>query len=615
MTLTQRWFWLPALLCAILAGLLFLPGLPGDFIFDDSYNIVENSGIQLQTLSPAAVLDAAFSAQPGGHTRVLPTLTFALDYWRGGGLDPAVFKTTNIVIHVVTTFALAWFFQALLLAGGIQAARARPAAIALSLVWAIHPLHVSSVLYAVQRMQTMGTLFLVLALLAYLRARKSQIDGESGRTGWLLTGLLWALALGSKEDAVLLPAYTLALELTLLHFSAANTNLSARLRKGYLVAALAGVAFYLLWAIPHYWRWDAYPGRNFSSAERLLTQGRVLCMYLGEILLPLPQRMPFYYDWIQPSRGIFQPWTTLPALLTVIGMLAAAWRLRIKRPLFALGIFLFFSAHFITSNVVGLELAFEHRNHFALIGAVLAVGDVFAWIAGRVRIRKVVGIAGYVLLVVALSAATVVRARSWSNSMDFSQTITRIAPASARGWNALCLAYFNLGGGPKADNPNLDIAIATCNKGAAAAPDSIISLTNIVAFEALQGKSTQADWNRYLNRLRQVTMGPENATAIWVLVNYVRNDIDLDENNLLEAIDIINDRAPFKPIESAAMGYFIIGHTKQPDRAYIYFLQAINNTPDPTFAKGIIEELRKDGHMAIANRLQHSAGELATPVH
>ena len=55
---------------------------------------------------------------------------------------------------------------------------------ALALAWAAHPLQVSAVLYVVQRIQTMGTLFLVLALWAYLQARQAQIErGEAEVVG------------------------------------------------------------------------------------------------------------------------------------------------------------------------------------------------------------------------------------------------------------------------------------------------------------------------------------------------------------------------------------------------------------------------------------------------
>src|SRR3546814_10588802 len=109
-------------------------------------------------------------------------------------------------------------------------------------------------------------------------------------------------------------------------------------------------AVYALLFIPHYWHWDTLPGRDFSTLERVLTQPRVLCLYLWQILVPLPQNMPFYYDWVQPSRSLLEPWTTLPAIAAVLALLGTAWSLRTRWPLFALGVFLFFAAHFIASK-------------------------------------------------------------------------------------------------------------------------------------------------------------------------------------------------------------------------------------------------------------------------
>ena len=187
MRLHHRWFLLSSLLSAVLAALLFIPGLGGGFVLDDEPNIVTNYAVHMESLDAIGLAVAAFSHQPGGVTRILPTASFALDYWRGGGLDPAVFKATNIAIHALTTFVLAWFFRALLLAVAIPPVRVRLAAPALALAWALHPLQVSSVLYVVQRMQTMATLFLVLALLAYLTARLRP-DRRAQGPQWLAAG-------------------------------------------------------------------------------------------------------------------------------------------------------------------------------------------------------------------------------------------------------------------------------------------------------------------------------------------------------------------------------------------------------------------------------------------
>ena len=262
-----RVFLMASLCLALLAGALFLPGLPGALVFDDIPNLVNNASIHLSSPTPGRLYAILATPQPSGSMRGLPTLTFALDYWRAGGMaDPSTFKTTNIVIHALTAFALAWLYRSLLLAARIPARRAAWIAPLLALAWAAHPLQVSAVLYAVQRLQTLGTLFLVLALLAYLRARRAQIDGRPARGSFLLMALLWALALNCKEDSALLPAYALALELTVLRFAAADPRTGFRLRRAWLAAALLGAGLYVLWVVPHFWSTAPYPGRDFNSA-------------------------------------------------------------------------------------------------------------------------------------------------------------------------------------------------------------------------------------------------------------------------------------------------------------------------------------------------------------
>lgn len=605
MRLRHRWFLLSSLFSALLAALLFIPGLSGGFVLDDEPNIVANYAIHMETLDPIGLLVAAFSHQPGGVTRILPTASFALDYWRGGGLDPAVFKATNIAIHALTTFVLAWLFRTLLLATAIPAARARLAAPALALAWAMHPLQVSSVLYVVQRMQTMATLFLVLALLAYLKARLAQVEGCKSRNPWLLVMGFWLLAIGCKEDAILLPAYTLALELTVLRFRAASPALAGALRRGYQLIAAIGAAIVLLVVVPHFWHWDAYPSRDFSTLERLLTQGRALTMYLWEILLPLPRHMPFYYDWLQPSRGLFDPWTTLPALLLLFGLLASAWRLRTRRPLFALGVMLFFAGHFVTSNVLNLELAFEHRNHFPLIGIVLAAGDLLSFAARRLQLRPVTGIAVVTLLLMLLGGATWNRATSWSSPLALARTSTELAPNSARAWNLLGRIYFEMGGAYAPGNPYLDEAIEASDKGAERAPYATSNLTNLIILKSLQGSATRTDWDRYLARLQQVVMGHENQLALRTLMNNFSHGVALDEDRVLEAIDIIARRGKLHPSEFATIGYFILDKTHQPERAYPYFARSIRASgPGTRLTREIITRLRAQDRAAWADHLE-----------
>ena len=604
MTLPPRAFLFLSLACAAAVATVFLPGLPGAFVFDDVANIVENPALHLGSLTIPALLEAAFTPQPGSTTRVIPMLSFALDFYRAGGMDPVTFKVTNILIHAITTLVLACFLRDLLRAATVPGARARWTALALALAWALHPLQVSSVLYVVQRMQTLATLFVLLAMWAYLRARLAQIEGRAGRTGWMLAGLLWAVALACKEDAILLPAYLLALELTVLRFGAADAGLARALRRGYGMAALAATTIYFLVVLPRYWQSDGDVIRNFSSAERLLTQGRVLSLYLWQILVPLPAHMPFYYDWLQPSRGLLHPWTTLPALLLLTSLAGFAWHLRHRRPLFALGVFWFLSGHFVTSNVIALELAFEHRNHFPLIGVLLAGMDLLTVLASRIRMPRGGIVVALSLALFGLAGATMLRAHAWRSALALAKESTHLAPTSVRAWNSLCVAWYELGGGPVASNPYLGNAIPSCERAAVLGTDSVASLTNVLTFKSLQGTVTSDDWTRYFERLRQVPLKQENVYAMWVLINMVRKEVPLDEHNVLAAIDIIDSRVQLQAMDYAAIGYFILDHTGQPNRAYPYFASAVRASADPKFASDLVGFLRKDGHPDWADRLE-----------
>ncbi len=594
MRLSSLRFPLLAVALAVLAACLLLPGLSGNFVFDDRPNIIENTVLHVSRLNLDDLLYAAYSFQPGHGTRSLSMLSFALDYWRGDGLNPRVFKTTNLFIHVLTTFALALMLRRLLALAQWPPRRAAMGALVLAVLWAIHPLQVSSVLYVVQRMQTLVTLFMVLALWAYMGMRQAQMEGRRSRLQGVLTVLFWVLGFAAKEDALLLPLYTLALELTVLRFRAAQPLLATVLRRGYLWLAAMGVAVYLLLVVPHFWSGPAYPGRGFNTWERLLSQGRALAMYLGQMLWPLPSRLPFYYDDFAISRSLWQPATTLPAWLLLAALLTWAWRWRARRPLFAFGVLLFFAGHFMTSNVIGLELVFEHRNHLPLIGIVLALGDlaVMAW--DRWHLPRWLGAALLTLVVAGEGAATVVRAHEWGDPLRFGKAVVDAAPHSGRAWLDYASIYSRRGG-MKADSPDLARAIAISEEGAARS-GSLALLSNVVVNKTIRGDVGPQDWARYLLRLRQVPMDAQNRNTLWTLLNNVDRGIALDREAIKQAIDIASAKWAFGSYENLRFGAFIYNETKEPGDALPYLHRAVALAPpdDPDIAK-MFMELRAAG--------------------
>ena len=73
--------WLLPLISALITLLIYLPGLNGDFEFDDGPNILDNAAIKIETMSFDSILAAALSGKSGPFGRSISMLSFAGNYY------------------------------------------------------------------------------------------------------------------------------------------------------------------------------------------------------------------------------------------------------------------------------------------------------------------------------------------------------------------------------------------------------------------------------------------------------------------------------------------------------------------------------------------------------
>ncbi len=572
---SSRYYWL-ALAASLLSILVLMPGVGGGFVLDDRENILGNAALHMSDFDLRSLAEAAYSFQPGGGSRALSMVSLALNYlWAGP--DPRAFKITNLLIHAATVYVLAIFLRRLLGQVGWSARHSNIGAIAVALAWGVHPLQVSSVLYVVQRMQTMATFFVLAALWAYLCMRQTQMEGGRSRQMGVMCVLFSVLAFACKEDSILLVAYAFILELVVFHFRARNRLCMLALKSSYKLFVLVGLVAYLLVIVPRQWQWGAYPGRDFSSYERLLTQGRVLVMYLGQIVFPLPNNLPFFYDDFAVSRGLLQPLTTLFSLLFMAGLLVVSWCVRLRRPAFTIGVLLFMAGHFISSNVFGLELAFEHRNHFPLVGALLAIADVINLVIIRFDIEPRRLFAGAALCFFAMVTCTVLRAYIWGDPLRLAEFSVAVKPESERAWLALGSVYIERGG-VQISNPWLTKAIEI-NMAGAARTRSALLLSNIVIYKTVKGSVSPEDWSILIERLKSAPMNPQNKGIMWVLIDDIRYGVALDEGSVLLVIKTISDRGGLTAADYLRIAAFIHNDSLSPQDALPYLASAVALSP------------------------------------
>lgn len=443
---SPRWRYYTLLLALIATVALYLPGISGPFIHDDAGQITVNDDIKIDRVT-VDNLQRSVAHYP---SRPLPMMSFAINH-ADCGLNPSCFKFTNIVIHALTGLALFLFLAVLRQIGERRALFHMPVwlPVIVSALWLLHPLQVSTVLYVVQRMAQLSTLFSLLALTFYLLAR-FEVTTLRARAVWFsAAAACFALGMLSKENTALVVPLAGLLEVLLLS-PRQRQRIPRPTLTGWLLAAFLLTALCLLALYPVSRIASSYAQRDFLPIERLLTESRIVWYYASEVLWPDPARMSVFLDIFPISHSLTDPWTTLPAVAGWFLATGAALAALLRGPsLIAFGVLFFVIGHLLESTVLGLALTYEHRNYGALIGLLLAVACA-AWSALRQpRLRIVAAVLGIALCTVELA----IRVQTWSTEQDLATHM--MTPNFSGSYNGTLhvAAFFDQQANHHADNP------------------------------------------------------------------------------------------------------------------------------------------------------------------
>jgi tetratricopeptide (TPR) repeat protein len=284
-------------------------------------------------------------------------------------------------------------------------------------IFALHPLETEAVTYVFARSTLLSTHFALWTLWFY----------ASGR--WVASALMFAVSLLAKEETVALPAFLLLLDL----FERRRPRLGYYALLGGFAAAAAGRLFYLIHTAP----FDPGVGRvrGVSAMTYLLTQGRVLWIYLRLLVAPVDLNLD---REIAVSTSLLSPRTTLIAWLALAALVAAllwfAWR---KQPaaMWTLGFFVLIAPS--SSIVAQADLIFEHRTYLPMICLAMALGFLFD------RLPPSWLLAGLALLIPLMLAGDISRNADWRDEKAFWNDIVKKSPHKARAYMGLARAYMN----------------------------------------------------------------------------------------------------------------------------------------------------------------------------
>lgn len=534
--------------CLMLTVAVYWPSLHGGYIFDDYSNIVENDAIHLTRLDWQSLKEATLSSPVESTPRPVAMATFALDWYFGQG-SPFRMKVTNLVIHLMNGI-LVWLVIRQL--GRLCNANREPGsavssdmiAALVASVWLVAPINFTAVAYVVQRMESLAQLFVLGGLLLYLWIRT--VYPTRTLATWIAGGVLIVFAIcgyGAKETALMLPLYAFVADAFATSF---RTRAGARDRSVsllFLIILIVPGIVGAIWALHKYLPAAAWAHRPFTMGERLLTESRIVVDYAIWTLVPLPGHFHFYHDEIGLSHGLMSPPTTIFSLLAIFLAIGAAWAIRRKHPLVAIGIGWFFAAQALTASILPLELVFEHRNYFASIGLYLALFSLLVSRSGS-NVHRAAWLIFAGLLVTSASV-TLLRAEEWSDPLTLALTEQKRNPESPRTAYELARTYVVLSG-YRDDSPfvklaNDELARAAQLKGANALPEQGL----LLVAARTHGQPPPGTWENLRKKLVEQPLSMEHIEAVNALVNCAAHDLcAFPQDEMIQTLSALVEKNP-----------------------------------------------------------------------
>jgi Flp pilus assembly protein TadD len=506
------------LLLPLLIIITYSHTLHSPFVFDDIANISSNpaaraSDLNFENMRKAAV-DSPISTRPVSY------ITFAVNYFFHQH-EVYGYRLVNLVIHVLNGVLLYLFLMNTFKLPILQESIKKPFLVAYfaALVWVIHPLQVQSVTYIVQRMNSLATLFYMLAFLCYLKARLS----SNGSRRWVLAALSFAsgiLALGSKEIAVTLPFFILLYEWMFFQ----DMDLPW-LRRNIIVLAAAGfflAVMFFVYVGRNPWQTIAagYSSRDFTMWQRLLTEPRVILHYIELFVFPLPTRLTLLPEF-SVSTSLVEPATTIPAIIGVMFIISTAMALAKDMRLISFAILWFMGNLVVESSVVSLEIIFLHRTYLPSMMASLLVTY---FILQHVRSEK---IAKFMMIsaLLTLTFWTYDQNKTWCDKVYFWRDCLQKNQTDFRVYNNLAKALEEKG--------KVDSAIGMYEKAISVNPDHPRPYNNLGIALMNRGKIDEA--SRVLHKaLEKAPEHPETHYNLG-LTHSARDDLPKAEEHYLKA--------------------------------------------------------------------------------
>lgn len=415
--------WLEYLVLAaiiIVAALAFSPVLDAEFVnWDDPEYIMRNDNVlEFGDRDLLYSLKRIFSEPVDKIYTPIAVLTFGIEKWIWGLDQPHLWHIDNLIIHLLTVI-LCWLICLRL---GLK----KWSALFVAALFAVHPMHVESVMWVTERKDVLYSLFFFAGIFAYLR---DQATSDSTRWKWFIW-ISFILSLFTKVVAVSFPVILILIDVI------QGRRLSIKLfveKLSYFICALAIGLLGVYLATTQ----GASPARDFdfNIFERLALAGYSLVIYMAKAFYPY-EMIPIY---LYPKYLGLHHYISLFAWMILILILAFIYY-RIKDKIYFFGLSFFAAVVFFMLQIlpVGQGFLADRFTYVAYFGLFV----LFAKILETVAEKKSQNIYFCILpIIVLFSWMTHMQSKVWHNSETLWRHQIKCDPNTPTAWRNLSSYY------------------------------------------------------------------------------------------------------------------------------------------------------------------------------
>jgi len=360
--------------------------------WDDYVYIVDNADVH--SLSVESLRH--FFTKSYNNTYIpLTMLTWSLEYAVAGEY-PALFILNNILLHLACVY-LVYIISNLLFRNNTKA-------FIIAAVFALHPVHVESVVWVTERKDVLYAFFFFLSLWFYI---KDALSKQKGRLFYFYALLFFVLSLFSKGQAVVLSAVVVIVDIYLR---------KDWLKRKLIIEKIPFFALSLIFGLlALYFQGYSKGGTvmyEFNLTDRFFISSAAFVNYIIASLFPFA---------LSPVNPLPNPGGALPVWYYLAGcsvplylmLMLYAWK-KNKNLFFGLSVFFVAILMMLDHTRVGRVLFADRFLYVSIFGFAVLVAGLYERLIDMFN-PKIINVAGLLLLVL-ISLKTYSQTRIWENS-------------------------------------------------------------------------------------------------------------------------------------------------------------------------------------------------------